>query len=109
MTVAREEIFGPVLSILSYDTEEDAVRIANDTIYGLNNAVFGVDQERCMEIASRLRSGQVQVNTIGGSMLSPFGGFKQSGDGREWGEYGLDEFLQIKAINVPRSKATSRL
>jgi len=104
MTIAREEIFGPVLCILAYDSEEQAITMANDTIYGLNNAVVGADQEHAMRVAARLRSGQVQVNTTSGSPLAPFGGYKQSGDGREWGEAGLEEFLQIKAINRPKSK-----
>lgn len=107
MTIAREEIFGPVLSIIPYDTEEQAIDIANDTIYGLNNAVVGADQEHALKVASRLRSGQVQVNTTQGSPLSPFGGYKQSGDGREWGNYGFEEFLQVKAINRPRPKKAS--
>lgn len=104
MTIAQEEIFGPVLCIIPYDTEEQAIEIANDTIYGLNNAVVGADQAHAMEVASRLRSGQVCVNTMNSSNLAPFGGYKQSGDGREWGHYGLEDFLQIKAINRPPSK-----
>ena len=102
MTIFKEEIFGPVLCVMPYDTVEEAIEIANDTIYGLNNAVAGKDIERAMKVARRLRSGQVQVNTTSGTPLTPFGGYKQSGDGREWGKYGLEEFLQIKAINVPK-------
>eukprot|EP00940_MAST-03C_sp_MAST-3C-sp2_P000769 g769.t1 len=112
MRIAREEIFGPVLCIIAYDDLDEAVRIANDTIYGLNNAVASGDQERAMRVARRLRSGQVQVNTTSGSPMTPFGGYKQSGDGREWGKYGLEEFLQVKAINVPppkKQKSRSKL
>ena len=107
MTIAREEIFGPVLSIIPYETEEQAIDIANDTIYGLNNAVVGRDQDHALKVAAKLRSGQVQVNTTQGSPLSPFGGYKQSGDGREWGAYGFEEFLQVKAINRPPKKKAS--
>ena len=110
MSIAQEEIFGPVLSIIPYETEEDAITIANDTIFGLNNAVAGADQEHAMAVASRLRSGQVQVNTTQGSSKTPFGGYKQSGDGREWGEFGIDDMVQIKAINTPPPrKKKSRL
>jgi aldehyde dehydrogenase (NAD+) len=98
MTIAQEEIFGPVLSILPYDTEEDAVRIANDTIYGLSGAVWSADPERAKRIALRLRTGQVFVN--GGTYDSgaPFGGYKQSGNGREHGRFGLEEFLEVKSL-----------
>jgi len=102
MTVVREEIFGPVLCIIPYESEEEAIDIANDTIYGLSNAVIGADQEHAMKIASRLRSGQVHVNTLSRGPTSPFGGYKQSGDGREVGTYGLEEFLQIKSIHRPK-------
>ena len=105
MTIAREEIFGPVLCILKYKTEKEAISIANDTIYGLNNAVVSQDEKRAMNVALQLRSGQVQVNTLNGTPLTPFGGYKQSGDGREWGKYGLEEFLQVKAINIPKGHA----
>ena len=104
MTIAREEIFGPVLVLIPYDTEEEAIDIANDTIYGLNNAVCGKNETHCMNVASQLRSGQVQVNTTLAGPMVPFGGYKQSGDGREWGAYGLEEFLQVKAINRPKRK-----
>ena len=104
MTIAQEEIFGPVLTIIPYGTEEEAIEIANDTIYGLNNAVASKDQDRAMKVAAQLRSGQVHVNTTDGNPLAPFGGYKQSGDGREWGMWGIEEFLQTKAINKPRSK-----
>ncbi len=99
MTIAREEIFGPVLSIISYRDAEEAVKIANDTIYGLAAAVFG-PQEEAIEIANRLKAGNVTVNAGRGSYDAPFGGYKQSGLGREGGVYGLEEFLEIKAVFV---------
>jgi aldehyde dehydrogenase (NAD+) len=98
MTIAREEIFGPVLSILPYDTEEDAVRIANDTVYGLSGYVSSANTERALRVASRLRTGNVHVNGAAADFTAPFGGYKQSGNGREWGEYGLEEFLEVKAV-----------
>lgn len=98
MTIAREEIFGPVLSIIPYDDEEDAVRIANDTIYGLAAAVFSGDTEHAKTVAKRIRAGQVQINQGGFNPNAPFGGYKQSGKGREAGKYGLEEFLEIKAL-----------
>ncbi len=102
MTIAREEIFGPVLSILPYETVDEAVEIANDTIYGLSNAVVGEDEDRALDVAKRLQSGQVTVNAPFGGLRAPFGGYKQSGDGREQGVHGLEDFLQMKAINLPR-------
>jgi acyl-CoA reductase-like NAD-dependent aldehyde dehydrogenase len=98
MTIAREEIFGPVLSIIPYEDEEDAVRIANDTIYGLAAAVFSGDTEHAKSVAKRIRAGQVQINQGGFNPNAPFGGYKQSGKGREAGKYGLEEFLEIKAL-----------
>ena len=98
MTIAREEIFGPVLSILPYDTEEDAIAIANDTSYGLAGGVWSADRERALRVARRLRTGQVDVNGARFNPLAPFGGYKRSGIGREFGKYGLDEYLQLKAI-----------
>lgn len=98
MTIAQEEIFGPVLSIIPYDDEEDAIRIANDTIYGLAAAVFSDDPEHAKRVAKRIRAGQVQINEGGFNPNAPFGGFKQSGKGREAGRYGLEEFLEIKAL-----------
>jgi acyl-CoA reductase-like NAD-dependent aldehyde dehydrogenase len=98
MTIAREEIFGPVLAILPYDKEEDAIAIANDTIYGLAGGVWSGDRERALRVARRLRTGQVDVNGGRFNALAPFGGYKRSGIGREFGKYGLDEYLQIKAI-----------
>ncbi len=100
MTIAQEEIFGPVLSIIPYDDEDDAVRIANDTIYGLAAAVWSGDDERAQRVARRIRSGQVEVNGGAFNPAAPFGGFKQSGHGRELGKYGLEEFLEIKSMQL---------
>jgi acyl-CoA reductase-like NAD-dependent aldehyde dehydrogenase len=100
MTIAQEEIFGPVLSILPYEDEEDAVRIANDTVYGLSGAVWAGDVEHAKAVARRLRTGQVSVNGGRGDPRAPFGGFKQSGVGRESGRYGLEEFLELKAMQL---------
>jgi aldehyde dehydrogenase (NAD+) len=100
MTIAQEEIFGPVLSIIPYDDEEEAVRIANDTIYGLAGGVWSGDQERAKRVARRMRTGQVEVNGGGFNPMAPFGGFKQSGHGRELGTYGLEEFLEVKALQL---------
>jgi aldehyde dehydrogenase (NAD+) len=98
MTVAREEIFGPVLCILPYDSEEEAVRIANDTPYGLSSYVSSGDPQRALRVASRLRTGNVHLNGAGVDFSAPFGGYKQSGNGREWGQYGFEEFLEVKAV-----------
>jgi aldehyde dehydrogenase (NAD+) len=98
MTIAREEIFGPVLSIMPYDDEEDAVRIANGTEYGLAAGVWSGDPDRAMRVARRLRAGQVEVNGGAFNPGAPFGGYKQSGIGREAGRFGLEEFLETKAI-----------
>ncbi len=98
MTIAQEEIFGPVLSVLPYDTEDEAVRIANDTIYGLAGGVWSGDSERAMRVARRMRTGQVDVNGGKYNPIAPFGGYKQSGIGREMGLHGLEEYLQIKSI-----------
>jgi len=100
MTIAQEEIFGPVLSILPYDGEEDAVRIANDTIYGLGGGVWSGDPERAKRVARRIRTGQVSINGGGFNPLAPFGGFKQSGRGREFGHHGLEEYLEIKSMQL---------
>ncbi|GAA4865899.1 aldehyde dehydrogenase family protein [Saccharopolyspora rosea] len=97
MTIAREEIFGPVLSILPYRDEDEAVRIANDTEYGLAGAVFGSD-ERALAVARRLRAGQVDVNGGRFNPNAPFGGYKQSGNGREFGRFGVEEFCEVKSI-----------
>ncbi len=98
MTIAREEIFGPVLSINPYDTEEEAIEIANDTPYGLAGGVWAGTQERAIEIAQRLRTGQVDVNGGSFNPFAPFGGYKQSGIGRELGKFGIEEFLETKSI-----------
>jgi len=98
MSIAREEIFGPVLSILPYDDEEDAVRIANDTPYGLSGYVTSGDIEHARRVAKRIRSGNVHINGARLDFGGCFGGYKQSGNGREWGEAGLEEFLELKAV-----------
>ena len=98
MTVAREEIFGPVLTILGYEDEEEALRIANDTDYGLAGYVSSTDRDHAISVARRIRSGQVAINYVGGDSDTPFGGFKQSGNGREKGRWGLEEFTELKAI-----------
>jgi len=100
MTIAQEEIFGPVLSIIPYEDEEDAVRIANDTIYGLAGAVWSRDEARAQRVARRIRAGQVDVNGGAFNMNAPFGGFKQSGHGREAGVFGLEEFLEYKSLQL---------
>ena len=96
--IAQEEIFGPVLSVLPYDSEEEAVNIANGTIYGLAGGVWSADAERALAVARRLRAGQVDVNGGRFNMLAPFGGYKQSGVGRELGEAGMEEYQQVKSI-----------
>jgi aldehyde dehydrogenase (NAD+) len=98
MTVAREEIFGPVLVILGYDSVDEAVAIANDTPYGLAAYVSGTDAEATRRVAGRLRAGQVNINSAPPDMMAPFGGFKQSGNGREWGDHAFGEFLEVKAL-----------
>jgi aldehyde dehydrogenase (NAD+) len=100
MTIAREEIFGPVLAILPYDDDEDAVAIANDTVYGLAAAVWSADPERAQRVARQLRAGQVEVNGGAFNPLAPFGGFKQSGHGRELGRYAIEEFLTTKSLQL---------
>jgi aldehyde dehydrogenase (NAD+) len=101
MSIAREEIFGPVLCILKYKDEEDAIRQANDTVYGLSGYVQSNDSEHAQRVAARLRTGNVHINGAGPDFSAPFGGYKQSGNGREWGEYGFEEFLEVKAIFSP--------
>jgi aldehyde dehydrogenase (NAD+) len=100
MTIAQEEIFGPVLSIIPYDTEEEAIEIANDTIYGLAGGVWGGDQDHAKAVARRIRAGQVEVNGGAFNPSAPFGGYKQSGLGREAGTFGLEEFLEVKALQL---------
>ncbi|MCB1027324.1 MAG: aldehyde dehydrogenase family protein [Microthrixaceae bacterium] len=99
MTIARDEIFGPVLSILPFDTEEEAVAIANDTVFGLTNYVQTTDVDKARRVARRLRSGMVEMNGRPRSAGSPFGGYGQSGNGREGGVWGLEEFLEVKAVS----------
>ena len=106
MTIAKEEIFGPVLAILPYDTVDQAVAIGNDTEYGLAAYVSGGDMARVRDVASRLRAGQVALNGAGPDMMAPFGGYKQSGNGREWGDHAFGEFLETKAIlGAPKLEA----
>jgi len=97
-TIAREEIFGPVLTIIGYEDEEEAIRIANDTPYGLAANVSSGDPERAFRVAARLRAGQVRINDAGGDFETPFGGYKQSGNGREGGPEGFRDFLETKAV-----------
>ncbi|RPH44640.1 MAG: aldehyde dehydrogenase family protein [Burkholderiales bacterium] len=99
-TLAQEEVFGPVLAIIPYDTEADAIRIANDSIYGLSGAVWAGTDERAMQVARKLRTGQVDLNGGRWNPQAPFGGYKQSGRGRENGVYGLEEFLEYKAMQM---------
>ena len=98
MTIAREEIFGPVLSIIPYDDEDEAIRIANDTPYGLSGYVSSGDLDRARRVASRLRAGMVHINNADAHILAPFGGYKHSGNGREWGAHGMEEYLEVKSI-----------
>jgi acyl-CoA reductase-like NAD-dependent aldehyde dehydrogenase len=100
MTIAQEEIFGPVLSIIAYDDEDDAARIANDSAYGLSGGVWSADPERAKAFARRVRTGQIEVNGGAFNPSAPFGGFKNSGYGREYGPYGFDEFLEPKAMQL---------
>lgn len=98
MTIAREEIFGPVLSILPYASEEEAISIANDSVYGLGGGVWSGSAERARTVAKRMRTGQVYINGANIHPHAPFGGYKQSGNGREWGSYGFEEYLETKAL-----------
>ena len=97
MRIAQEEIFGPVLVLIGYDGDDDAVRLANETLYGLSGYVSG-STDRAISVAKRIRSGNVHVNGAGPDFDAPFGGYKQSGNGREWGVHGFEEFLETKAI-----------
>ena len=98
MSIAREEIFGPVLSIIPYEDEDEAVEIANDTVYGLAGCVWSGDRERAARVARQVRAGQVTINEAGFDINAPFGGYKQSGNGRELGEFGIEEYLETKAL-----------
>ncbi|MCB1617055.1 MAG: aldehyde dehydrogenase family protein, partial [Pseudomonadales bacterium] len=104
MTIAQEEIFGPVMCVIAYEDDEDAIRIANDSIYGLSGSVFSGDQDRALKMARRIRTGTMNIN--GSSFFapdSPFGGYKQSGVGREMGVEGFEEYLEIKTVAIPAS------
>tara|TARA_B110000014_G_scaffold253961_1_gene233995 strand:- start:2225 stop:3652 length:1428 start_codon:yes stop_codon:yes gene_type:complete len=98
MSIAQEEIFGPVLSLIGYADDDDAVRIANDTVYGLSGYISAGDPERARQVARRIRTGNIHLNGAPPDQKSPFGGYKQSGNGREWGRYGFEEFLEVKSI-----------
>ena len=107
MTIAQEEIFGPVLCIIGYEDEDDAVRIANDTMYGLSARVCSADPERAQRVARRLQAGQVMVNGGDFNLRAPFGGYKQSGNGRELGRFGLEEFMEIKSMQLADDQAAA--
>ena len=98
MTIFKEEIFGPVLSISTYSTEEEAIAMANDSEYGLSGGVWSGDEERAMRVARQMRTGQVSINGGAFNVSAPFGGYKLSGNGRELGVHGLEEYLEIKSI-----------
>ena len=98
MTIAQEEIFGPVLSVIAYDSEDEAIRIANDSKYGLHGAVLGTDLTRARRAASQVRAGRVVINGMTDDPQAPWGGFKFSGVGREYGAYGISAFLETRAI-----------
>ena len=99
MRIANEEIFGPVISILPFENEEEAISISNDTAYGLTNYIQTKDKEKAHRIAKQLRSGMVEINGNGFTGGTPFGGYKQSGNGREGGSWGLEEYLEVKTIS----------
>ena len=101
MVIAQEEIFGPVLSIMPYDSEEEALEIANSTVYGLAGGVQSGDLNRAKAFARKMRTGQVEVNGGGFNISAPFGGYRQSGNGRELGPFGLEEFLEVKSMQLP--------
>ncbi len=98
MTIAREEIFGPVLTMIPYESEEEAIRIANDTPYGLAGYVQSGDMDHARAVAAKIRAGNININGATGGFDVPFGGYKQSGNGREWGAHGVTVFLEIKAV-----------
>jgi len=98
MTIAQEEIFGPVMSVITYGDLDEAIRIANDTVYGLAGYVVGKDKDKLQKVARSIEAGTISINDCTGPQTLPFGGYKQSGIGREWGDYGLEEFLEVKSI-----------
>jgi len=98
MTIAREEIFGPVLTIIPYETEADAIRMANDTVYGLSGYVQSENLDHARAVAKQIRAGMIHINGASVDQAAPFGGYKQSGNGREWSDFGLEEFLEVKAV-----------
>ena len=100
MKIWKEEIFGPVLVITTYDDEDEAIMLANDSVYGLSGGVWSKDEERAIRFAKLMRTGQVSVNGGAFNISAPFGGYKHSGNGRELGTHGLDEFLEIKSIQL---------
>jgi acyl-CoA reductase-like NAD-dependent aldehyde dehydrogenase len=101
--LAQEEVFGPVLSILTYKDEAEAVAIANNSIYGLSGGVWASTDERAKEVAKKIRTGMVDINGGGFNMQAPFGGYKQSGNGREFGKWGLEDFLEVKSLQFKRA------
>jgi aldehyde dehydrogenase (NAD+) len=101
LPIVREEILGPVLCAIAYDREEDAIRSANDSRYGLHSAVLGTDIQRARRVASQLRTGRVAINGLTDDPQAPWGGFKYSGVGREYGQYGIEAFLEPRAILEP--------
>ena len=105
-TLAREEIFGPVLVVLTYKDEDEAARIANDTIYGLGGGVWSGSEDHALAFARRMRTGQVDINGAPFNGHAPFGGYKQSGNGRENGKFGFEEFLEFKAIQLKPADKT---
>ena len=98
MTIAREEIFGPVLVMIPYSDVDEAIEIANDSEYGLSGYVYGANTEEAMAVARRMRTGMVHLNGAANDIAAPFGGYKQSGNGREWGAHGIEDFLEVKAV-----------
>src|SRR5699024_6002118 len=102
-TIAQEEIFGPVMTVFTYDTIDEAIQLANDTDYGLSGYVIGKDPDTLAKVAKSIKGGRIIVNNHPADFTAPFGGFKQSGIGREWGDYGIEEFLEPKTIvGLPR-------
>ena len=106
MTIAQEEIFGPVVAVIAYDDVDDAVRIANDSMYGLSGSVWSADTDRATEIAKRIQTGTVSINGFTLDFSCPFGGFKSSGMGRELGREGLEAYLEPKTISYPTGRTT---